>query len=47
MSALLKENSLEMSKFLKNKYFFNGKSPSYNLIPEKDDFLREKCPNFA
>jgi hypothetical protein len=37
---LLKEDSLKMSEFLKNKYFFNEKSPSYNLIPEKDDFLK-------
>jgi hypothetical protein len=28
-----------MSEFLKNKSFFNEKSPSYILIPEKDDFL--------
>jgi hypothetical protein len=34
-------------EFLKNRYFFNEKSPSYNLIPEKNDFLKEKCPSFA
>jgi hypothetical protein len=44
---LLKENPLKMPEFLKNKYFFNEKSPSYNLIPEKDDFLKVKCPSFA
>jgi hypothetical protein len=27
MSALFKENPLKMSEFLKNKYFFNEKSP--------------------
>jgi hypothetical protein len=26
-----------MSEFLKNKNFFNEKSPSFLLIPEKDD----------
>jgi hypothetical protein len=30
-----------MSEFLKNKYFFNGKSPSFILIPEKDVFSKE------
>jgi hypothetical protein len=44
---LLKENPLKMTEFLKNKYFFNEKSPSYYLIPEKDDFLKGKCPSFA
>jgi hypothetical protein len=44
---LLKENPLKKAEFLKNKYFFNGKSPRYNLIPEKDDFLKGKCPSFA
>jgi hypothetical protein len=39
---LLKENPLKMPEFLKYKYFFNEKSPSYNLIPEKDDFLNGK-----
>jgi hypothetical protein len=38
---------LKMSEFLKNKYFFNEKSPSYILIPEKDVFLKGKCPSFA
>jgi hypothetical protein len=33
-----------MSVFLKNKYFFNEKSPSYILIPENGDFLKGKCP---
>jgi hypothetical protein len=33
-----------MSELLKNKYFFNEKSPRYILIPEKDDFLKGKCP---
>jgi hypothetical protein len=47
LSTLLKENRLKMSEFLKNKYFFNGKSPSCILIPENDDFLKEKCPSFA
>jgi hypothetical protein len=28
-------------QILKNKYFFNKKSPSYILIPEKDDFSKE------
>jgi hypothetical protein len=37
---LLKENPLKMSKFLKNKYFYNEISPSYILIPENDDFLK-------
>jgi hypothetical protein len=36
-----------MSEFLKNKYFFNEISPSYILIPENYDFLKEKCPSFA
>jgi hypothetical protein len=44
---LLKGNPLKMSEFLRNKYFFNEKSPSFILIPEKDDFLKEKCPSFA
>jgi hypothetical protein len=44
---LLKENILKMSEFLKNNYLFNEKSPSYLLIPEKDDFLKGKCPSFA
>jgi hypothetical protein len=35
------------SEFLLNKYFFNEKSPSYILIPEKDVFLKGKCPSFA
>jgi hypothetical protein len=34
-----------MSEFLKNKYFFNEKSSSYNYIPEKDEFLKVKCPS--
>jgi hypothetical protein len=36
-----------MSEFLKNKYFFNEKSPSYILIPEKDASLKGRCPSFA
>jgi hypothetical protein len=36
-----------MSEFLKNKYFFDEKSPSFILIPENDDFLEGKCPSFA
>jgi hypothetical protein len=36
-----------MFELLKNKYLFNEKSPSYVLIPEKDDFLEGKCPSFA
>jgi hypothetical protein len=28
LSAFLKENPLKMSEFLKNKYFFNEKSPT-------------------
>jgi hypothetical protein len=40
------ENPLKTSQFLKNKYFFNEKSSSYNLIPEKDDFLNRKSPSF-
>jgi hypothetical protein len=39
---LLMKNLLEMSEFLKNKYFFNENSHSYNLILEKDDFLKKK-----
>jgi hypothetical protein len=41
------ENPLKMSGFLKNKYIFNEISPSYILIPEKDVFLKGKCPSFA
>jgi hypothetical protein len=41
------ENPLKMFEFLKNKYFFNEKSPSFNLIPEKDVFSIGKCPSFA
>jgi hypothetical protein len=37
------ENPLKM----KNKYFFNERSPSYILIPENDDFLKGKSPSFA
>jgi hypothetical protein len=44
---MLKENPLKMSEFLKSKYFFNEKSPSYNLISENDDFFKVKCPSFA
>jgi hypothetical protein len=33
-----------MSEFLKNKYFFNEKSPRYNLIPEKKTFSKENVP---
>jgi hypothetical protein len=44
---LLKETPLKMSGFLKNKYCFNEKSPSFILIPEKDIFFKEKCPSFA
>jgi hypothetical protein len=36
-----------MSKFLKNKYFFNVIFPSYVLIPENDDFINGKSPSFA
>jgi hypothetical protein len=43
---LLKENPLKMFEFLKNKYLFNEKSPSYILIPEKDYFLKEKFEFF-
>jgi hypothetical protein len=46
-STLLKENPLKMSKILKNRYFFNEKSSSYILIPEKDDFLKGGCSSFA
>jgi hypothetical protein len=42
---LLKENPLKMSEILKNKYFFNEKSPDCILIPEKYVFLKEKCPS--
>jgi hypothetical protein len=35
-----------MSEFLKNKYFFNEKSPSSILIPVKDNFFKGKCPEF-
>jgi hypothetical protein len=35
-----------MSELLRNKYFFNEKSPSNILIPEKDDFLKGQCPSF-
>jgi hypothetical protein len=34
-----------MSEFLKNKYFFVEKSPSYILIPEKNDFLGNSQAN--
>jgi hypothetical protein len=34
-----------MYEFLKNKYFFNEKSPSYILIPEKGDFLGSSQSN--
>jgi hypothetical protein len=37
---LLKENPLKMSKFLKNRYFFNEISPRYILITENDNFLK-------
>jgi hypothetical protein len=30
-----------MSEFLKNKYFFNEKSPRYILIPEKKSFSKQ------
>jgi hypothetical protein len=36
-----------LSEFLKNKYFFNEKSPSYILISEKDEFVKGKSPCFA
>jgi hypothetical protein len=36
-----------MSEFLKNKYFLMKKTPSYLLIPEKQNFSKEKCPSFA
>jgi hypothetical protein len=36
-----------MYEFLRNKCFVNKKSLSYNLIPEKDDFLKGKCPTLA
>jgi hypothetical protein len=42
---LLNENPLKMSEFLKNKYYFNEKSPRYILIPEKD--VKGKSPSFA
>jgi hypothetical protein len=45
--ALLKENPLIMSEFLRNNYFFKEISPSYILIPEKDHFLKGKYPSFA
>jgi hypothetical protein len=35
-----------MFELLKNK-LFNEKSANFNLIPEKDDFLKEKCASFA
>jgi hypothetical protein len=35
------------SEFLISKFISNEKSPSYNLIPEKDDVLKGKCPSFA
>jgi hypothetical protein len=41
----VKGKSPEMSKFLKNNYIF--KSPSQLLIPEKDVFLKGKCPSFG
>jgi hypothetical protein len=41
MSSFLKENPLKMSEFLKNKYFFNEKSPSYILILKKTSFSKE------
>jgi hypothetical protein len=47
LSTLLKENPLKMSEFEKNKYFFNEKSPSFILIPEKDDSLKGKSLSFA
>jgi hypothetical protein len=47
ISTLFKENPLKISEFLKNKYFFNEKSPIYILILEKDVFFKEKCPSFA
>jgi hypothetical protein len=45
--TILKDNPLKMSEFLRNKCFSNEKSPYYNLIPEKDDFLKEKCSSFS
>jgi hypothetical protein len=32
---------------LRTKCFFNEKSPSYILIPEKDVFLKGKFPSFV
>jgi hypothetical protein len=39
----------KMSEFLKNKYFFNEKSPRYIIIPENEngEFFKGKCPSFA
>jgi hypothetical protein len=44
---LLKENPIKIPEFLKNKFLFNDKSPTYILIPGKNDFLTGKCPSFA
>jgi hypothetical protein len=41
-----KENPLKMSEFLKNKDFFNEKSPTNILISENVDFLKGKYPSF-
>jgi hypothetical protein len=41
ISTLLKEIPLKMSEFLNNQYFFNEKSPSYILIPEKDVLIKK------
>jgi hypothetical protein len=46
-STMLKDNPLKMSEFLRKKCFLNEKSPYYNLIPEKDDFLKGKCASFS
>jgi hypothetical protein len=47
LEIVVMENPLKIYEFLKNKYFFNEKSPSYILIPENGDFLKEKCLSFA
>jgi hypothetical protein len=40
---MLKENPLKMSELLKKKkYYFNEKSPSHILIPEKDGLSQRK-----
>jgi hypothetical protein len=48
-SVRVKNNSIHLTNinFTENKNFLNEKSPSYILIPEKDVFLKDKCPSFA